>query len=165
MPAGLLPDEGIGELLKYWTSTPIPGVADWYLMLWVNDIEVNSDTTLTDLEEATWSGYMQKTLTRADWKDPEVAAGCATTQWGDDSIIWNVGDGEPQTNYGVAYVDPSTAELRFVQRFDNADIAPIEVGGKFLLLPKLTLTSHECTSVARATRLLARKKRKETQGG
>ena len=165
MPAGLLPDEGIGDLLAYWTSTPISGVADWYLMLWVNDIQVNSDTVLADLEEATWAGYSQKILNRSNWSEPEVEGGCATTQWGTESIVWYVGDGEPQTNYGVAYVDPTTSRVRFVQRFDDDDIAPVEVGGKFLLLPKLTLTSAECSSVARATRLLARKKKKEKSGG
>jgi len=94
--------------------------------------------------EADFDGYDRVTLDRPDWTTPVVASCCATSTWGTTAIQWNVLGGPAQTIYGYAFVDPTSNILRFIQRFDPEDIAPLEVGGKVLLLPKFTLTSAEC---------------------
>ena len=52
-----------------------------------------------------------------------------------------------QTVYGFALADPGTGQLRFIQRFDDDDIVPLESGGRISLLPTLTLTSAACSSM------------------
>lgn len=162
MPAGLLPDEGIGALTAYILSAPILGVTSWDLVLWVNDFYPDSDTVLADLTEATWTGYARRQLARSGWTVPEVTMGCARSTWGTEPQKYDVGGATVQTNYGVAYVDRSNGVLRYVQRFDEADIFPITLGGVFLLLPVFTLTSAECSSLA--TRMRNTRKRKKRKG-
>lgn len=144
MPAGFLPDEGIQFQLECILKRPLPGILPWTLILFVNDLNPDFDVTLDDLEEATWSGYSRVTLDRSNWTTTSVADGCAHAVWGNDAIVWYVTGGPVQTNYGYAYVDFTTDEIRFIQRFDAEDIRPVQVGGKVTLLPMYTLTSAEC---------------------
>ncbi len=144
MPDGLLPDEGIGDQLEYILKRSISGVLPWQLIFWTNDVQVDSDTVLSDLTEATFDGYSRLTLDRSEWTTPTVHAGCAHSTWGTVPQVWYVTGGPVETIYGYAYVDVGAGVLRFVQRFDGDDIEPITVGGKVLLLPTYTLTSAAC---------------------
>jgi len=165
MPSGILPDEGIGDQLYYILSAPIAGVVGWQLLLFVNDITPDFDAVLADLEEATWEGYSRMTLDRATWTMPDVNMGCATSTYGTEPIVYFPEGTDIQTNYGCAYVDPSKSVIRFVQRFDDADIAPIQPGGQFSLLPQYTLTSASCPgSMAAARRRTKRKAKGERRG-
>jgi hypothetical protein len=165
MPAGLLPDEGIADQLYYILSAPIAGVLNWQLILWTNDYTPSFDTTFADLTEATWGGYSRMILDRSTWTPPDVNMGCATSTYGTDPISYTVTDGPEETNYGVAYLDPGSGVLRFVQRFDDADISPIEIGGQFSILPQYTLTSAACgTAMARANRKIRRAKGEKKRG-
>ena len=145
MPAGLIPDEGIGDVLEYILSRSVAGVLPWTLIFFVNDIVPDADTVLADLDEATWSGYTRLTLDRPTWTTPNVLSGCAHSTWGTVPQVWFVTGGPVETIYGYAYVDFTMGVLRFVQRLDDADIAPVEIGGKVSILPAYTLTSAECT--------------------
>lgn len=145
MAAGLLPDEGIGDVLEYILQRSIAGVLPWTLILWVNDLIPDADTELADLVEATWGGYSRVTLDRATWTTPDVDHGCAHSTWGTTPQIWYVTGGPVETIYGYAYVDFTAGVLRFIQRLDDADIAPVSVGGKVTILPAFTLTSAECS--------------------
>lgn len=144
MPDGILPDEGIGDQLEYILRASISGVLPWRLILWVNDVEPDADTELADLTEATFGGYSAVSLTRATWTVPVVDAGCATSTWGTDAIVWYVTSGPEETVYGYAMYDTTELVLRFVQRFEPDDIVPLQVGGRLLLLPTYTLTSAAC---------------------
>jgi hypothetical protein len=145
MAAGLLPDEGIGETLSNILSTPFSGLLPWLALLWVNDYVPTSATTLADLVEASWSGYYRQTLTRGGWSAPVVTSGCAKATWGSDPIVLSVGTIlSPTINYGIAYYDPGYGVLRYVQRFDDADLFPLVSGGLYKFLPQFTLTSAEC---------------------
>jgi hypothetical protein len=144
MPDGILPDEGSADQLEYILQRPISGVMSWSLMLWVNDIEPDSDTVLGDLEEADFDGYSRVTLDRDMWTTPDVHDGCAESTWGTDAIVWHVGPDPDQTVYGYAMVDRTVGVIRFVQRFDDADIEPLEQDTDFKLLPQYTLTSAPC---------------------
>lgn len=144
MPAGLLPDEGIADQLSYILSRSISGVLPWQLMFWTNDIIPDSGTVLDDLVEATFGGYVRLTMDRDNWVIGTPSAGCVHATWGTTAQVWYCTAGPVETIYGYAYVDTSLGVIRFVQRFDDDDIAPLEVGGKILLLPEYTLTSAEC---------------------
>lgn len=144
MPAGLLPDEGIADQLAYILQKSISGVLPWQLMFFTNDIDPDAATVLDDLEEATFGGYSRLTLDRAEWVIGEPDAGCVHATWGTTAQVWYCTSGPVETIYGYAYVDASLGVLRFVQRFDDDDIEPLEVGGRLMLLPAYTLTSAEC---------------------
>lgn len=147
MPAGLLPDEGIGGQLQYILSSSISGVLPWQLRLFVNDIVPDNTTKLADLVEATWLGYNRASLDRSKWTLPSVADGCARSTWGTDPIEWTCHSTDHPTNYGVAYVDFTTGVIRWIQRFDDADLRPLEPNQRFQLLPVYTLTSAECGGI------------------
>lgn len=165
MPSGILPDEGIADQLTAIVGVPSGSSTNWNLFLFVNDITPSFDTVLADLEEATWDGYMSVLLDRSTWKPPTVFEGCATSVYGDDPIEFDVGDDADQTNYGCAYVDHAAGVIRFVQRFDPADIAPVTPGGRFSILPQYTLTSAACGSMmARAKRKIRRAKGEKKRG-
>jgi hypothetical protein len=144
MPAGIIPNEGldptIQELLGVVAVNPVP----WQLMFFQNDITPDADTVFADLVEADFDGYNQLTLTRDQWVTEPADAGCIHATWGTVAQVWYVLGGPPQTLYGYAYYDATSDIIRFIQRFDPDDIAPLEIGGKVTLLPEYTLTSAEC---------------------
>lgn len=161
MPAGVLPDEGIGAQLGYILSATITGVVDWQLILFTNDITVDASTVYADLTEATWAGYTRRTLARAMWTAPTVSDGCATSTYTTSPQVYSVGTVDPDTiNYGAAYYDPGGGVLRWCQRFDDADLNALTTGGQFQILPTYTLTSAACEAMMSAARPTARRKRK-----
>lgn len=160
MAAGLLPNEGIAAQLEYILRAPILGVVPWELLLWVNDIVPDADVELGDLEEASFNGYTRYTLPREQWTVPEVEDGCARSTWGTVPLQWVVGNGLVQTPYGYAMIDESSGVIRFIQRFDEADITPALVGRTLKLLPTYTLGSHECAAFSLVATRRRRTKRK-----
>lgn len=166
MPSGILPDEGIAEQLSYILSTSIIGVLPWELMLFVNDVDVDYATVLGDLVEATWEGYSRLTLSRYNWTVPVVQFGCASSTWGAAPLVYDVGTVSPGTiNYGAAYLDQSSGVLRWVQRFDDADLNPLVSGGQFSLLPQYTLTSAACGNLMTMVRREARLAKQRSDNG
>lgn len=145
MPDGILPTEGIGQQLECILKRSVAGIGPWTLMLFVNDVMPDVDTVLDDLVEATFGGYFPVTLTRPDWTTPFLDSdGCASSTWGTVATTWYVTGPPTETPYGYALVDTSVGVIRFIQRFEDTDIAPVEVGGRVSLLPRYTLTSAPC---------------------
>lgn len=144
MPAGLIPNEGLGPTLQELLGAVVPSVLPWELMFFVNDLVPDADTVLADLTEATWAGYMRLTLSRDLWTTPTVADGCAHSTFTTEATVWYVTGGPTETNYGYAFVDTTSGVIRFIQRFDDEDIEPVVIGGKVVMLPEYTYTSHEC---------------------
>ncbi len=144
MPDGVLPDEGIGLQLECILSRSVAGISPWQLLFWVNDLVPDADTVYADLIEATWGGYSRVTLTRSSWQTPTVGGGCAHSQYGTEALVWYVTGGPTETNYGYAMIDPTTNKIQFIQRFDDADISPVSIGARVVLLPEYTLTSAAC---------------------
>lgn len=144
MPDGILPNEGLADQLGYLLRSPISGVLPWQLMLFTNSIEPTAATTLAELEEATFPGYGRLTMDRPLWTVPDVASGCASSTWTTTPTTWRNGGSVPVTVYGYAMIDIGAGVIRFVQRFDDDDIAPLEPGGELSILPRYTLTSAPC---------------------
>ena len=144
MPEGILPNEGIGQQLESIVKLEVAGIAAWQLVLFVNDIVPDADVTFADLVEASFDGYSRATLERALWLEPTVDGGCAVSVYGTEPLQWyNLGTDEP-TVYGYALIDSSSEVIRFIQRFEDDDIQPLEPGGRIVLLPRYTLTSAAC---------------------
>ena len=144
MPDGILPNEGIADQLVYLVQSPIAGVLESQCRLWVNDFTPDKDTVLADLQEATFSGYVRKTVPRADWQTPTVTDGCATSVNGTMPLQWTVTAATTEKVYGYALVDVLAGVIRFVQRLEPDDIQPLAVGNVLKLLPQYTLTSAAC---------------------
>lgn len=142
MPGAVLPNEGLPALLKYMLQSTISGVLPWELMLFTNDYTPDQGTTLADLTEATFSGYSRETLTRSIWTSPTVIDDHAVSTYGTTPIQWISSGGPTETPYGVGYVDVAAGVLRFVQRFEPADIRAVAPGGVLTFLPRLTLTTE-----------------------
>lgn len=146
MPEGIIPDEGLDNVLLRILDPSRGGTATWRLILWVNDIEPDHATVLADLVQATWGGYSFVTLDPLKWTTPVITDGCASSDYDTSPLQWWVTGGPTETNYGYALTDPGAGVIRFIQRFDEEDIAPVEVGARVVLLPKYTLTSAACPS-------------------
>lgn len=144
MPNGLMPTEGIGDLCEYILKRSISGVLPWRFRFWVNDLTPTVATTADQLVWSTFGGFTPFDLSRDEWTVPVVTGGCAVSTWGTDVQSWTVTGGPIETIYGYAFVDPTLNVLRFVQRFDAADIRPVEIGKKVKLLPRYTLSSCAC---------------------
>jgi hypothetical protein len=144
VPDLVLPNEGIGELLTYLLSAPIPGVLPWRCVLFVTDIVPVAGTVAADLEQPTFPGYAPVNLTRSEWSTPIVSDGCARSTWGSSPVQWDNEGSEPVTVYGYALLDMTTGVIRGVQRFDDDDIAALAPGETLQINPLFTLTSAAC---------------------
>ena len=164
MPDGIVPDEGADNiLLRILDPAGRGGSASWRLILWVNDITPNFATVRANLTDATFGGYSFVTLDPAVWTTPTVSDGCASSDYGTDSLVWYVTTGPVQTIYGYAFIDTGPNVIRFVQRFDPEDISEAPVGSRVVLLPRYTHTSAACggsSSLAIGMRVPSVKRRK-----
>lgn len=165
MAAAILPDEGIAEQLAYILSVPIVGVLPWELMLWTNDYEPSTASVLSDLVEATFLGYSRRTLSRDGWTTPSVDVGCCSSTWGIEPQRYTVEQARGETVYGLAYVDVSSGVLRWIQRFEDADINPLQDAQVLQFLPLYTLTSSECATTEVRRRKASRAKQRNRLHG
>ena len=125
----------------------MPGVLPWQLVLFANDLTPDHETEFADLVEPTWAGYHRVLMDRATWSDPTVLNGCARMQWGTVETVWDVTGPTSERVYGWGMLDELPGVLRFVQRFEEADIFPLAIGDKFRLQPVYTFTSAPCVGV------------------
>lgn len=163
MPNGLIPDEGLAAELVRILNPLGADSHSWRLILWVNDVVPDAATVVADLVPASFGGYSFVTLNASTWTAPEVDDGCATSYYGTEAIQWLVSDAMGQTVYGFALIDTTANVIRFVQRFDSADIVPLETGGRVLLLPQFTYTSAACPGSMIGARARARRRKKKVK--
>lgn len=165
MAEGMIPEEGLaGELTRLTNPAAMAGRVT-RCVLWVNDLVPAPDVEVADLTLASFGGYSFFTLADSGWTAPDVAAGCAVSTAGTTALRWTVSDPAGQTVFGWAMIDIDGGVLRFVQRFDDLDIRPLEVGDVLTLLPQFTLTSHACSGVGfRAATARLKKRRKKPDG-
>jgi len=142
MPIGIVPDEALAAELRRILDNEDTQFAAWSLRLFSNDLTPTKDTVFADLVEPTWAGYGPRTLTPAGWGAAVIVAHFATSSHGTAAVQWTNNSGAPVTVFGLMYLDPTTGTLRFVQRFDAAEIVPVDPGGTIALLPKFTYRSE-----------------------
>lgn len=144
MPAGIIPDEGIAATLQRILDPAGASPASWRLTLWVNDLVPDANTVLASLMEATFPGYSFVTLMPGAWTAADVVDGCGKSTYTTTPQTWFVTGPTTETIYGYALSDPGAGQLRFIQRFDDADIQPLVIGNRVVLLPRYSLTSAAC---------------------
>jgi hypothetical protein len=141
MPAGVVPDEGLGRGLRWWVNNPDTQTMPWEFLLFVNDFTPDEDTVLADLVECSWGSYSRVTMTPDDWTDPFIADHVARVDWGTEPTEFKNVGGPTQTPYGFAFFDPLLGVLRYAERFDAGDIAAVPSGESKFILPRLTRRS------------------------
>jgi hypothetical protein len=144
VPNGFIPDEGLSVQLTRLVNPVGAGAEVWRAVFWVNPLIPDHTITLAGLTLATWPGYTFVTLDPTKWTAPVVSSDCAVTNYGTTALTWNVTGPTTQTNYGYALVAPGAGVIRWIQRFDDADIKPLANGDQVTLLPQYSLTSAAC---------------------
>lgn len=130
------PNEGLPALLDYILRDDVDGVADWELILFVNDITPDQDTEYADLTEATFTGYSSVTVTRGDWTAAVIDSDVAVSTWGAAATTWT-NTGSEQTVYGYAMVTATSPVIRLIERFASPVV--LATNGILGLLPRVTL--------------------------
>jgi hypothetical protein len=133
------PNEGLCDQLDYVLSAPISGVLSWLLMLWVNDdLVVTQQTVYADLIEATFMGYVRRTLDRSSWTAATLEGDYAVATWSTEPIVW-INSGPPATVYGWAIITPLSPVIRYIQPLP----APVTVnsGDPIAVLPRVAMTT------------------------
>jgi hypothetical protein len=132
----VLPTEGLTDQLDYILSAPIPGVLDWMLVLFVNDLIPDESTVYADLEIATFNGFTPVQMNRSAWTPAIIDGIHAVSTWGTSPKTWTC-TSAPQPIYGYAAVTMVSPVIRIVERF--ADTVPLVTGGTVGVLPRYTL--------------------------
>lgn len=128
----IVPTIGAGPLL----DDLLGDLNVWY-HLYVNDATLSVDTVLTDLTEATWTGYVPKKV--SSWTPALASAGIAAASA--DPLIWTIGSVvDPSDVYGYYTTDGQDGPLLWVEAAQDGPIPMREVGAKCLVMPGLTLS-------------------------
>ena len=160
MPAGVLTDAGCQEILQNGLGASVPMLLPWQLILVTEDFIAASDTDITDLTEADWSGYSRVNLTRALWTGFSAIDGCCSCSWSTTPIVWTCSDSSGPTIYGWAALQAVTDLVYFSQEFDPDDQLVLSAGVQYQLLPQISLTTGQCTDMALHAVRSAKQKRK-----
>jgi len=150
VPQGFVPDEGAPQTMLGMLGVPNPGLNTVTLILWVNDFTPDYSVTVADLVEPDFNGYVRYNLDPTLWNLPVANKGCTTTTWGAQPVTWPINAASSNLIYGFALWDRMANLLRWIQRFEPADINPLQVGYTLTLTPTITLTSAACTATMTA---------------
>lgn len=144
MGTGLLPLEGLPDLVEYMLGkTPFP-VGSWACMLFKNSVDVTPDTVYGDLVECDFGGYARVTLNPSTWTTPTLVGGLIQTSYGVTPLLWTATSGATNVIYGYALIDPAVNLIRQIERFDSCDQFTITPGAQFSLLPYYQQPARVC---------------------
>jgi hypothetical protein len=140
----IIPDSVLAARLLALLEVANPAATPWNLLLWTGSYVPVPGVVIGDLTEATFQGYVRRTMQRADWGTPVVAAGCAESEWGTEPLSWTSSGGPTEVIAGCAFVDAVTGALERVERFADGDQLEVAPGSTYQIVPKYSLTSAEC---------------------
>lgn len=134
----VVPDVGEVELLKrllYGNA----GSENLTLKLFSNNITPAESDTATTYTEATFAGYVAKTLTSsqagATWAIPTTAAGVTSSTY-QTNQVWTISSGS-QTVYGYYVIGATSTVLLFSEAFATAKA--LSSGDTLTITPKIQL--------------------------
>lgn len=133
-------NDGELYLLDRAIRTPWDASEVWSLRLYDNDFTPCKDMVISDITEATFSGYAAIDLVRADWTDPVSVSGVATSWNGSGPKEFDALSGVV-TIYGYYVTVPGADDLFLLaQRFDSPVL--LTASAPLLFTPQLTLHSE-----------------------
>jgi len=134
----VLPNEGLSDWLLWMVKDTVGGLPDLVFTLFVNDLVPDQETTFADLDRASFGGFQEIIMSRADWVSPVVVDDRAQSQWGTVPTEWTV-TSDPQEVFGWAAYEPGSLRLMIAERFDVS--RDLTVGQTLKVLPRFTLTT------------------------
>ncbi len=133
----LMPDEGVTLLLSKMLKDALATGEDYTLKLYQNNYTPVNSSTATSFTEATFGGYLPKTLVRATWQAPTIVSGIASSAYGSTPQTWTV-TSAPQTIYGYYVLGATSGKVLWAERFSTS--RALTVGDELDLTPVFTLT-------------------------
>lgn len=132
----VIPDEGKLKWIDWMLPDDGTNQEDFEVSLYTNNYTPVAGSTLSDFNEATFTGYAAVPLLRSDFLAPYLVANVAFT---DSAIIpaFACTAGSPQTCYGWYMICTSTNKVVAAQRFNTArvmgpgateDLDPFSIG-------------------------------------
>lgn len=113
--------------------------ADFELRVFTNSDEPDSITTASDLTEATFSGYVVKTLNRSNFLAAVTLGNGDAQIVYDTEQVWTVGATGQQV-YGYYILERSTGDLLWLERIGATTL---NAADKLKITPALTLRSRK----------------------
>lgn len=118
MPDLVVCADGENYLIDSCVSVPWVSGDDWECRLYANDVVPNRDTVLADLTEASFPGYLRKTLARGDWSAAVQISGRAATFFQGTPLSW-LSSGTAQLIFGYMVCVAATGRMIWSQRLDT----------------------------------------------
>lgn len=115
----VVPDEGERYLLDVLLKVALAVSDNWILHLYVNDVDIETDTVLADLDEAFYDGYAPVELIRSDWSDAATIGERAVSSWGSGPVSF-VADSGDQDVYGWYVTDSAETVILWAERLASA---------------------------------------------
>jgi hypothetical protein len=135
----IVPDAGELILLSKMISRLSNNDADFELRLFANTDEPDSATTASDLTEATFSGYVAKTLNRSNFLAPTTLGNGEAQIVYDTEQVWTVGATGQQV-YGYYVLERSTGNLLWLERIGATTL---NTADQLKITPTLILRSRK----------------------
>ena len=96
----------------------VSGAPNWVLRLFVNNITPTINSVPADFVQASFTGYVPRTLTPATWQPPALMGDRAQVEYGSVPLEWTLTAG-PQVVYGYYVTNTLDGTLRWAERFDT----------------------------------------------
>jgi len=119
----VVPDAGDKKLLAMMLGSSESIDTTLSLRLFVNDYTPVAGTVTGDFTEATFTGYVRKTIIRSDWQPPTFVSPRAEMLLFTAPSEWTNGGG-PVTVYGAYVVGVTTGVTLWAERFADPQLVP-----------------------------------------
>lgn len=133
----VVPTVGELELLDKLLKDALAVNEDYTLKLYKNNVAPDENSLPATFTECDFSGYAEKTLSRASWSSAVTISGKATSQYPQQA--WTCGP-TGNTIYGYYILGSNSGVLLWAEKFSAS--RPVEDGDIFQLTPTFTLNSE-----------------------
>lgn len=113
-----VPDAGELALLELLVKTALAAPDDWWLRLYVDDIDIEAATVIADVTEPTVPGYAAVELLRSLWNAPATIAGRGVVTWGTGPVWFTLTSGSEDI-YGWYVTNAANDTLLFGSRLSS----------------------------------------------
>ena len=120
MPVSLhVPTEGDIQLLTKMLISPLSTDENYILHLYNQNYTPVDASTHTSFTEATFTNYVNKTLTRANWNTPVISSAQAVSSYGTNPLSWTCG-ASGDVVYGYWIEGATSGKVLWAEKFGTA---------------------------------------------
>jgi len=117
----IVPNEGEIELLDKMLKDPLVADEDYIFKLFKNDYTPDGDTTSSDFDEADFTNYVSKTLTRANFGSASLNVSNEAETTYSSELSWTCG-ATGNTIYGSYVLGETSLKVLWTERFPTARV-------------------------------------------